>query len=314
MTLSIPFAYLSAILYLSACYSTAGKLTGFDIVGPPGERLELKAKLERDGPAFLNPDAAGKDLEFLDCGALAAGPGGGVAVPFPEAIPEGAKVLGEARTDREGFARLAIQGPKESGIHLYGVRLKDPRSYRLPRPMAAVLASIIGPAQQVLITDIDDTLLPTKIGPLLDDATEKQPPFPRASEILREASGRYRVIYLTARSTYLADRTRHWLSAHRFPAGPILLRDIHAEYSDWNFNEGEFKRRVCENLKSAAHLTEIRWGIGNTEGDAEAYSRSGIHSLILGTEPSRLPKEAKAPISAARSWEEIGALILAGGR
>jgi LNS2-like protein (lipin/Ned1/Smp2) len=301
LIIAVEVFLLGGLLSLSAFYAATAKLAGIDLVALPGERIMLRAKVERDGPAFLDPDIRGVELRFgkgvFPPGSTETGPSAGEAT------------LGVARSGADGIAELPVAAPSEPGDHLYWVTCKPPGALRLAEPAAPITVSVMAPQQPILITDIDGTISRTAIAPVLDDHPGQIPPLPGAAAILAAASQKYRVLYLTARSSYLTRRTRRWLEAHGFPGGAILQRDLWAEYRHLDFTEEEFKTRALAELKGRKGLPEIRWGIGNRVGDGEAYARNGIRAILIDPQ-EEVPAKYRDRIQAVTTWEEIGKIIL----
>src|SRR5258705_2321873 len=226
---SIQLGFLGAILFLSACYTPSAKLTALDLLSLPRERVELRAKIQVDGPGLFNPDLKGVELEFLGAAAAAQGQGG--APPVSRDPREGpgpdAAALGSGSSGADGFARLDTVAPSAPGIYSYWVRARGQPNLKLREPAALLTLAVIAKEQPVLITDIDGTICGTRVARLqriLADEAEEVEPLPDAAAVLTQAARKDAVIYLTARSTYLAHRTKRWLAAHGFPAGPVLMR------------------------------------------------------------------------------------------
>jgi hypothetical protein len=285
---TVPLAFLVVIIALPIVYSTGGKLTGFDQISLPGQPLELKGKLECQGVSIIDPDVTGVDIEFLG--------------------PDGA-TLGAVRTAAAGFARLLVSAPPQPGLYTYRVRLKEPRRMPVAESEAAFTVAVVAPGQPIIITDIDGTIADTRIRAVLEDRPQDLPPLPGAADVLRQAAGSFRIVYLSARASHFAASTRHWLTFHGFPKGPVLMRDLWAEWRHFNFSEADFKREVCDDLKGKKGLTGIRWGIGNRLGDAEAYAKSGIRAIVIGVEPGKVPREIADKVRAVASWEEIRKIL-----
>jgi hypothetical protein len=302
---TVQFAFLASMLVLSACYTAAGKLTSFDRLAEPGAPVELLAKIENDGPGFLNRDLSDVEIEFLAKPAAERPPAAPEPAPHPGGpVGPGAVSLGTAKSGKGGMAVLPWKAPLEPGNHFFWVRLKDPSRMRLREPEVLFTISVLTRDQPVLITDIDNTIARTKLMEAIGHDPGEMEALPGSPQVLGELSRTYRIVYLTARSTYLAHRTRNWLAFHGFPAGPVLLRDLHSEWGNFNWSEGEFKKRfIRDEIKR--RWPEVRWGIGNTEGDIEAYAGNGIHALVLADAPLRVPEAYKNLAKTVANWDEV---------
>ena len=267
-----------------------------------------------DGPGLFNPDLKGVDLEFLGTPAAAQGEAG--APPISRDPREGpgadAAPLGSGSSGADGSARLDAVAPSVPGLYSYWVRAREKPNLKLREPAALLTLAVIAKEAQVLITDIDGTICGTRLNRLqriLSDQAEEVEPLPEAAAVLTQAARKDAVIYLTARSTYLAHRTKRWLAAHRFPAGPVIMRDVGAQWTSLNFSEKDFKERVIRD-EVRKRWPEIRWGIGNTEGDARAYAENGVRAVILGDVQNLIPDRLRGLVRSAHDWTEVKALIL----
>lgn len=307
----IQLGFLAALLIPSACSAPHGKLTAFDVLALPGEQTVLKAKLERDGPGFLNLDVSGVEIEFLTSPPPAPdqAASGSLTAPDPAApLPAEASVLGVARTDGDGIAEVGAKVPAARGNHRYWARLKDPARMKLRETESIFTVCVLDRDTPLVITDIDNTILSTRARKVLADEPLEVEPLPDAAQVLMDLSRNHRIVYLTARSSYLAQRTRRWLAAHQFPAGPVLLRDLFGEWRGFNWSEAEFKRRfIRDHVKKRWPV--IRWGIGNTEGDATAYAENDIRAIILATEPRDLPRALAAKVQTAADWSQVRKIV-----
>jgi len=160
----------------------------------------------------------------------------------------------------------------------------------------------VKPEEDAILVDIEGTLAESRLDPILLERPGDLPPFPGAAEALGGAAGRYRIIYLSARPARVSDGIRGWLGAHRFPAGPILFRDLWSEWRVFEFKEEEFKREACADLKGRLR---VRWAIGNAASDGEAFASSGFPSLIIGLDRAKVDPDRRSRIQTPRDWDEV---------
>jgi hypothetical protein len=309
----VQLGFLAAILLVAASYTREGKLTSMDLLALPGERIVLRAKIERDWPGFPNPDLPGVELEFVGPWQPADG-GRKPSEPAPDPQgppPAAAAVLGAATSGRDGVAQLDAAAPAVPGNHFFWVRLKEPQKRRVREPVVLFTVSVMTADEPILLTDMDNTIVRAEPGDLqaiVGRDPEKPEPAPGAAQALSDLSRSYRIVYLTARSSYLAHRTRRWLAFHHFPAGAVLFRDLEAEWRDLDWSASEFKKRVIrDSIKSRFH--EVRWGVGNTAGDAEAYAENGVRAVILGGELRSSVERFGALVKPAADWSEAKRII-----
>ena len=144
------------------------------------------------------------------------------------------KVLGKkyvAKSDDEGVFRLGIKGPLKPGDHPITARLKGKRPFRTEPGRLLVWPKKPG---VVVISDIDDTVLDTKVtsklkmikGVLLKNAQDLNT-FKGAPSLFRVWAGRrYPVVFVSGSPINLYSRLQHFLSLTRFPAAPLMLKEL----------------------------------------------------------------------------------------
>lgn len=135
------------------------------------------------------------------------------------------------------------------------------------------------PARVVLVVDIDDTICRTDLDDVLFDDEDDSKSHKHARETLTELAGDYELLYLTARPSFLLEKTRKWLAMRGFPAAPIVVSHLKRDL----LNQGRFKAQVLERLKR--DWPNILIGIGDRTSDAHAYGETGLLSIIVGSKP-----------------------------
>lgn len=306
VVVSLFLLFLGALLLYCLAYRPLGKLAGFDVLALPGAAIELAAKLEQDGPGFINPDVKGVEIEFYSLGPRHGLPAlHDSEKKQPVKLPEGTKV-GSALTGKNGIAALSLKAPQEPGNHFYRAGLKDPKRLPLKDPEVYLIVSVAPAEQQLLITDIDNTICQTKLSATWKDEPEKAPPLEGAAAVLSAASKDHRLIYLTARPTSLCHRTRHWLGAHGFPPGPVFFRDLWSEVKKFN-SESDYKADFIQ-TRIKAVWKNIPWGVGNTEGDAKAYQANAIAAILVGQD-SKEQKAGEKNVYPVPDWKTVEQLI-----
>ena len=130
------------------------------------------------------------------------------------------------------------------------------------------LAYVAAPGQSVVVADIDGTLTESEnaiVNTVLfgDDIAHRL----NAPQALR-ATG-HTVVYLSARGDQYTELTRHWLSAHGFPDGPIVL--AHEGFVKPGPAQQQFKIDALRALR-----VPIAAGVGNRITDIIAYTRAGL--------------------------------------
>jgi hypothetical protein len=304
--IGVPLLYLAAIIILSAISAPPVRLSGLDVVAAPGERIELKARLEGEGPGFMKADLSSVELEFLGPAPLeAAGAAASRDFPEPDAgPPPGAVRWGSARTGIVGLARLDVEAPQSPGLYQAWVRPSSPRGLRLARPASPLTIAVVDASRPVILAGIDELLFRTKMEPLLGGRPAEMVPLPGAREALREAAAKDRIVYLSARSTLLAEGLRGWLAFHKFPAGPILIPDRPGAIP-----EGEFEGEVGRVLKGVKR-GDIRCAIASTVSAGRAHASNRISAVIIGVDAGKVTKDLEGLVHAVKDWEEARKLII----
>lgn len=257
-------------------------LTGHDAITVPGATVPLRVKVE-DAFGPFRPDAAREKVTFLAFG----------------------RELGTARTDREGFAALTVQAPREPGVYGVTTRLDG----RDGRPSGHAKLFVVPADRPVVVCDVDGTLSAMGTVRALV-AGDRAPCYPGSPELLRELAKTHQVVYLTARDDALDKKTRAFLALHAFPTGPVIfdewgLTTPEARAQLLPSNHGKFKRAVIDGL--LARGLRVTLGIGNAETDAEAYEGAKIQSCI------RTERRGDGPSFRFRDYAQLRARLVADG-
>jgi len=144
------------------------------------------------------------------------------------------KVLGKehaVKADGEGLFKLELKGPLKQGEHKISARLLGKRPFRVEPGRLLVWPKKAG---VVVISDIDDTVLDTKVtskikmlkGVLMKSARDLNT-FKGAPPLFRVwAKRRYPVVFVSGSPVNLYSRLQHFLTLTRFPAAPLLLKEL----------------------------------------------------------------------------------------
>ena len=296
--------YHAAVLFVSALNLPRAKLTGFDALALPGEVVKLRARIETDGPTFLNPDLVGIELEFRLAGKHETLP----VRPGARSPDEGTK-LGATTSKAGGHASLDFQAPEEPGNYLVHVSPGDRTAIELESSDPYLIVAVTPPEHPIVVTDIDNTICQSESGATRSDQPNRVPPFADAASVLSSASRQSRIVYLTSRPTHMAMRTRHWLGHHRFPPGPVFFRDLRGDRSQGSFSEPHYKAIILSR-ELRQKWNNVPWGIGNVRGDAEAYVANGIQPILIKREGLLIDEVGGRRV---QSWQEIGNIFTTEG-
>lgn len=133
-----------------------------------------------------------------------------------------------------------------------------------------------------VVVDIDETLCIADYNNLLwgigSDGTTV---LPGAQAALADMAANYDIIYLTARSRSLVDKTQNWLMANGFPDAPIYTAP---QLADFIF-QSDFKRKALGGICSRHENVMI--GIGDKVKDAEAYRTHGLLPVVVNPWPGQ---------------------------
>jgi hypothetical protein len=268
------------LAFACGCAGTA-RLRAFDEMILAGANATLRAKLERGGFFLFRPDVEGADIGFE-------------VLHIPETQLKGEPVyrgIGHAFTDSDGVASLEVQGFFE-GAHLI-------RSTYLanPRVQAVSQVFVVKPESPILVCDIDHTIADISSFGFLTSRPEDIPALPGSVETLRELSGRYVIVYLTARDDSFLDATVQWLRIKGFPAGPVFFSDL--SKSAFLGSAEKFKTSVLAWWRKAGF--NLAAGVGDKPGDARAYLAGGMKAIIISYDERNLPPGA----AAVKSWSGV---------
>ena len=155
----------------------------------------------------------------------------------------------------------------------------------------------------IIAADIDGTLTHTEYKELILRKEDKESgPLKNSRETLWELTKDHHILYFTARPRIVLTKTRTWLREHGFPPGPMIM----AQGLKQMIQPSEYKRRALAALR--AEWPNLLIGIGDKKKDAEAYSASGMLSLIV-----RDPLETDIGIHAVhvRDWKALSRFFVA---
>lgn len=220
---------------------------GTDAIGVPNRKVVVQAKFKRDGQPAADRLAR---VEVLGVGHT-------------------------VRTDADGVAQVEVR-PTAVGAY--------PIVARMGQVSSTGTLHVVPAQRQVVVVDIDETLSNQPFMAMLHSSTNA-PTYPGAPALLRDLAEDHTIVYLTARPDTLVKKTRAFLAAHDFPAGPLLMDDLRGISDD-----GRQKLATLQAMK--ARGLKLKLGIGNTKHDALAYEGAGMRSFIRTTEP--LPPEYAA--------------------
>jgi len=216
------------------------------------------------------------------------------------------KVAGSMRTDAAGRAGIKFT-PPAVGDYVFTVRLaNDSKNVALE---AKLTLCVRKKEQEFLVTDIDNTISDAGNATVFLTDAKNVKPMQDAPEVLRNLSRKYTIIYVTAREHMLRAKTKEWLEANGFPAGPVFFSGtvqdtIHPE---------KYKAEILARLK--AEWPNMAAGAGDQPSDAKAYLANSMKAYIF-RKPGKSEedeKEDRAEFPAGTifftSWKELQKLL-----
>jgi len=254
---------------------------GFDTLAREDEQVNVSAKLQFGD--YLQPQANYLVTFYFD-----------------------GKPAGQARTDENGIAEIAFV-PEEPGLFNFEARLEAQEIGLEKPPAATVLVCCPEKNRELMVVDLDKTLVASGFSTvLLGDPM----PVPDSVRILNKFAQRFTLIYLTHRPDLFAASSKDWLRKHGYPPGPLLLSSLSS------FFEGSEKYKTGRLSRLKKEFPNLTLGIGDKFSDARAYAANGMAAyLILRVEEnqksayySSIIEEIKAlppPVEVVSGWKEI---------
>jgi phosphatidate phosphatase APP1 len=209
------------------------------------------------------------------------------------------------RTNKEGLFEAAIEAPEGT---LFS-RLKPPElklesnDDRYRAEQITLTPVIMARGDLAIISDLDDTIVRTDVtnGMLffrqfVKNAAQLEP-IPGVSTLYRSLNAKtVPVLYLSGSPINLFERMRFYLELHKFPAGPMFLKNLGGRDSDSLFAQKTYKLGHLRKL--AKRLPEVEFlcfGVSG-EKDADIYSTFRIENpkRVKGVFIRRIPSTAKS--------------------
>ena len=224
-------------------------LTVEDALALPDGMVKLVAYVEREAPLSLR-----KDVEHVTVTFYADG-----------------EEIGREEVNSKGRATIKFRPSSPTISRFSAQTLADGQTLRATGEIFHWEEDRV-----TIAVDIDGTLSHTEYKELiLKKEDNESGPIKGARETLQSLTRDYHILYFTARPRILMTKTRTWLREHDFPWGPMVM----APGLKQTMQPGEYKCRTLQALRQ--DWPNLLIGIGNKRGDAEAYSSSGMLSLIV---------------------------------
>lgn len=247
ISLAVHLALLTACsLSTTACAKPMINLQ--DCIVDPDGRTTLVADLRKEAIFGMAKDIERKPVRFL----------------------AGGKELGVATGGEDGISTLDCTLPDrnietiEATATIDGVELRaEARVFRWD------------PKRVIVVIDIDDTICKTDLDDVLFDEQDDSKAKKHACDTLTALKRSYELLYLTARPSFLLQKTKKWLAMRGFPPAPIIVSQLKRDL----LRQGEFKHRTLDRLKRS--WPNVLIGIGDRASDAHAYGEAEMISIII---------------------------------
>ncbi|HVP13256.1 MAG TPA: hypothetical protein VMV94_18935 [Phycisphaerae bacterium] len=265
---------------VAACLLAAGcgapVLTVEDALAAPDGTVRLVAYVEREAPLNLRKDVDHVTVTFFLDG----------------------REIGREKVNGKGRATIKWQLPSPDVSRFSACTTADGQKLEAAGEIYRWRTDRV-----IIAVDIDGTLSRTEYKDLiLKKEDDESDPVKGARATVCRLAEDYHILYFTARPRILLTKTRTWLHEHGFPPAPLMM----APGLKQMMQPTEYKRRALAALRK--EWPNLLIGIGNKKGDAEAYSASGMLSLIVR---ETLEKDVGIYAIHVRDWKALGKFLAA---
>ena len=299
LSMTRPTATLLLLVLLAACGCGSQSIllesegeylfTAFDSLALPGERVELRVRLQMGD---LLKSKSGCVVRFLLDGQL----------------------YKAAETNNDGVAVVTFM-PEKPGDYRFTAELSPNGFPDDPPPPRELLVACRRSDEPTMIVDLDKTLVASGFHLVLIGEPEPMPDSPR---VMRRLAEKHSVIYLTHRPDYFGPKSKAWVSKYNYPTGPVLLSDVGGFFS----GSAVFKTKAIQQLCS--RFKNIQIGIGDKVSDANSYHENGIRAfLILGVPQAATAEQLRMlaksletlpdQVQVVTSWSQIENVLFKNG-
>lgn len=181
-----------------------------------------------------------------------------------------------AISDSHGYLDLVAQGENSAGVHNVAYRVRGRGSVHAP------LFTIPASAKVGFISDLDDTIIVTDVPRLVSAGINMLFRSPRRRKAVPGMSSFYMRLhhevpsapffYLSTSPWNVETALRHFIRAHGFPEGPLLLRDLDPRPKTFIPSGVQHKLEFCEQLM--ADFPDMRFILIGDDGqnDPRTYA------------------------------------------
>lgn len=198
--------------------------------------------------------------------------------------PKRDKAADFAISDTHGYLDLVAQGENTAGVHnvSYEVRGRT--------PVHAPLYTIASDAPVGIVSDLDDTIIVTDVPKLFSAVINMLFRSPRHRKAVPGMSSFYMQLhreltdapffYLSTSPWNVEAALRHFIRAHGFPEGPLLLRDFDPRPKTFIPSGVQHKLEFCEQLM--ADFPDMRFILIGDDGQADPRTYAEVAKRYPG--------------------------------
>jgi len=180
--------------------------------------------------------------------------------------------LGEAVSDTDGNVAVRWTAPEACGDYVVRVRVKPADQPDPPVEDAQLLVAVRNPDTPMVVVDLDKTVVASGFARVLLGGAK---PMAGADVVLQRLARTYTIVYLTHRPDFLGPKSKRWLTANRFPTGPVLTSTLGGLLK----GSGDYKTGRIAAIKRTYRNLAV--GIGDKISDARAYAHHGLNSILI---------------------------------
>ena len=214
-------------------------LTVRDAVAVPGEEVQLQARFQ--GGDFLR-GRQGHVIRF----------------------DRGGRIYRAASTDAHGVAAVTFT-PAQAGDYRFVAEVSPDGLPDDPPKPRELLVACRAADTPIAVVDLDETVV----------ASGNPTPMARSAEVLKRLAGTHTVVFLTHRPDCFGPKSKTWLKAKGYPAGPVLLSTV----GSFLKGSGAYKSEMIAALKR--RFTKVEVGIGDKTSDVRAYHENGLKAFLI---------------------------------
>ena len=222
----------------------------FDTLAYPKERVDLVVQLQST-----------RDMKGIV----------GVTVDFRL----GKKLLGSAKTDKDGRATLSWTPPAEGNYKLTAKPSAvpdDAANAILDVTPAPLLVAARPKKTKFVVIDLDHTVVASSFFRVLIGGAK---PMADSVDVTKKIAKKYGIIYLTHRPDLLTSKSKSWLSEKGYPPGPLLVSKLKEAFGD----SGKFKTARLKAVRKS--FPNVGIGIGDKLSDAQSYVDNGMTTYLI---------------------------------